>query len=143
MRSESCSFIWHPNVVRWYRFTPVEDSLGTMVRARVTALCTGLPEVEAEAAQHVGFTVRGKRFAWYLEDHHGDGRVALNCKAPPGRNSELAAEHPQRFFIPAYLGKRGWVGLYLDSERIDWDEVERLIVDAYRMTAPRRLSERL
>ena len=60
-----------------------------MVRARVTALCTGLPEVEAEADQHVGFTVRGKRFAWYLDDHHGDGRVALNCKAPPGRNSEL------------------------------------------------------
>jgi hypothetical protein len=114
-----------------------------MVRERVTTLCTGLPEVEAEADQHVGFTVRGKRFAWYLEDHHGDGRAALNCKASAGRNRELAAEDPERFFIPAYLGKRGWIGLYLDTERIDWDEVERLIVDAYRLTAPQRLLRRL
>jgi hypothetical protein len=114
-----------------------------VVRERVTAVCTALPEVAAEGDQHVGFTVRGKRFAWYLDDHHGDGRLAINCKAPPGRNTELASRHPDRFFIPAYLGRRGWIGLYLDTDRVDWEEVERLLVDAYRMTAPRRLVERI
>jgi hypothetical protein len=114
-----------------------------MVRERVIELCTALPDVDAEADRHVGFSVRGKRFAWLLEDHHGDGRVALNCKGPPGRNTALVAEYPDRFFIPAYLGKRGWIGLHLDSGPIDWDEVEGLVVEAYRMTAPKRLLEQL
>jgi hypothetical protein len=113
------------------------------VRERLTKLCTSLPEVEARADQHVGFEVRRRRFAWFLDDHHGDGRLALNCKGPPGESTRLAEEHPDRFFIPAYLGSRGWIGLWLDTGRVDWDEVERLVVDAYRLTAPKTLRERL
>jgi hypothetical protein len=113
------------------------------VRERLTKLCTSLPEVEARAGQHVGFEVRRRRFAWFLDDHHGDGRLALNCKGPPGESTRLAEEHPDRFFIPAYLGSRGWIGLWLDTGGVDWDEVERLVVDAYRLTAPKTLRERL
>ena len=109
------------------------------VRERLTRLCTSLPEVEASGGQHVGFTVRRKRFAWFLDDHHGDGRLALNCKGPPGESARLAEEHPDRFFTPAYLGSRGWIGLWLDTGPVDWDEVERLVVDAYRLTAPKSL----
>jgi predicted DNA-binding protein (MmcQ/YjbR family) len=112
-------------------------------RERLIRLCTSLPEVEANGDQHVGFTVRRKRFAWFLDDHHGDGRLALNCKGPPGESARLAEEHPDRFFIPAYLGSRGWIGLWLDTGRVDWDEVERLVVDAYRLTAPKSLRSRL
>ena len=113
-------------------------------RERVTAICTAFPEVIAEEeGRHVGFTVRGKRFAWLLEDHHGDGRLAINCKAPPGENSALAERDPERFFLPAYLGSRGWVGAWLDVPEVDWDELERLVLDAYLLSAPKRLARAL
>ena len=115
------------------------------VGERLTRLCTSLPEVEVETSgePHLGFDVRGRRFAWYLEDHHGDGRLALNCKGAPGESARLAEEHPERFFVPAYLGSRGWVGLRLDDPKPDWDEVERLVVEAYRLVAPKRLQAQL
>ena len=113
------------------------------VRSRVVEICAGLPEVSVEQGQHVGFSVGGKRFAWLLDDHHGDGRLALNCKAPPGENSALAERRPELFFLPSYLGARGWVGIWLDTGEVDWDELDRLAVDAYRMTAPKRLVARL
>ena len=113
------------------------------VRKRLTRLCTSLPEVEAQGEQHVGFTVRGRRFAWLLDDHHGDGCLALNCKGPPGESERLAEQHPDRFFIPAYLGSRGWIGLWLDTGRVDWEEVEGLIVDGYRLVAPKGLRAQL
>ncbi len=111
------------------------------VRERVTKLCTSLPEVKVEPSggQHLGFTVRRRRFAWLLDDHHGDGRLALNCKGAPGESTRLADEHPDRFFAPAYLSSRGWIGLWLDTPKPDWDEVERLVVEAYRLVAPKRL----
>jgi hypothetical protein len=115
------------------------------VRERLTKLCTSLPEAEAEGGghQHVGFQVRGRRFAWFLDDHHGDGRLALNCKGAPGESARLAERHPERFFVPAYLGARGWIGLWLDTPKPDWEEVERLVVEAYRLVAPKRLVAQL
>jgi predicted DNA-binding protein (MmcQ/YjbR family) len=71
--------------------------------------------------------------------NHGDGRVALNCKAAPNENKELVASEPERFFFPAYLGPRGWVGLYLDLQRVDWDEVSELVRESYQLIAPKRL----
>lgn len=109
------------------------------LRSRVVEVCAGLPEVTVEGGQHVGFSVRGKRFAWLLDDHHGDGRLAFTCKAPPGDNTSLAERHPARFFLPAYTASRGWVGLLLDAGPVDWDEVERLAVEAYLLVAPKRL----
>lgn len=108
-------------------------------RSRLIAIALALPETTIEDARHVGFSVRGRRFAWYLDNHHGDGRVALNCKSARGTNSALAEVHPERFHIPAYLGKQGWIGLWLDAREIDWDEVAELLRDAYRLTAPARL----
>jgi hypothetical protein len=113
-------------------------------RSRLIELCESLPGVRSEAAgQHVGFEVRGRRFAWLLDDHHGDGRLAVACKAPPGENTALAERHPDRFFLPAYSGPRGWVALRLDTESVDWDEVERVVTDAYLLSAPKRLARAL
>lgn len=110
-------------------------------RQQLIDLIESLPdtvsEVGGDADQHVGFTVRKKRFAWYLDDHHGDGVVAVTFKAPPGVNIELVAAEPDRFFIPSYTGKRGWLGVRLDVGTVDWDEIARLIEDAYRLTAPK------
>ncbi|MEK6301373.1 MAG: MmcQ/YjbR family DNA-binding protein [Acidobacteriota bacterium] len=114
-------------------------------RARVVALVESLPEatVVASGNQHLSLEVRGKRFGYYLDDHHGDGRVAINCKAEPGGNQTLVDFAPDRFLIPAYLGPRGWVGLWIDLPTINWDEVASIIIDAYRLTAPKRLLAQL
>jgi hypothetical protein len=109
-------------------------------RARIVRIGEVLPDVVVDGKQHLSFTVRGKRFAWCLDDHHGDGRVALHCKAAPGTNSALVEVHPDRYHIPAYLGSKGWVGLWLDLAEVDWDEVSELLRDAYRLVAPRGLA---
>ena len=122
----------------------VSKSVAASRRVRIVAFVESLPEATASASgKHLSLEVRGKRFGYYLEDHHGDGRVALNCRAEPGGNQTLVDFAPERFHIPAYLGPRGWVGLWLDLRAIDWDEVESLIIDAYRLTAPKRLVAQL
>ena len=99
-----------------------------------------MPEATATGEQHLRLDVRGKRFGYYLDDHHGDSRIALTCKAAPGVAPALVRQAPERYFIPAYVGPRGWAGLYLDLPRIDWAEVEELVVDAYRLQAPKKLA---
>jgi hypothetical protein len=108
-------------------------------RQRLVALVTSLPEATATGEQHLRLDVRGKSFGYYLDDHHGDGRIALACKAAPGVAAALVRQEPERYFIPSYVGPKGWVGLYLDLPRIDWAEVEELVVDAYRLQAPKNL----
>jgi phosphoribosylglycinamide formyltransferase-1 len=112
-------------------------------RARLVTSALALPEVVAEGEQHVGFSVRKKRFAWLVQDHHGDGRVALHCKAEPGTNAGLAQAYPDRFHVPAYVGKQGWLGLWLDLPGIDWDEVAEVLRDAHRLAAPASLRAKL
>jgi phosphoribosylglycinamide formyltransferase-1 len=111
-------------------------------RAKVTAIALALPEATASSrtGQHSAFEVRGKKFAYYLVDHHGDGRVAINCKAPPGAQSSLVSSDPAKFFVPAYLGAKGWIGIDLDAGKTDWDEIASFVRESYRMIAPKRLA---
>jgi hypothetical protein len=109
---------------------------------RVTSICLSLPEaIRQYTGQHAGFTVRKKHFAYYVDNHHGDGIVAINCKVLPGDNSRMVAADPGKFYLPAYVGARGWVGLRLDCGEIDWDEVRELLTHSYLLTAPKRLAE--
>jgi phosphoribosylglycinamide formyltransferase-1 len=109
-------------------------------RQRLVDTCTGLPEVTVEGDRHLRFVVRGRTFAYYLEDHHGDGRVAVCAKAPPGDQEALITTHPERFYLPAYLARYGWISLRLDLPAVDWYEVTELVVDSYRLVAPKRLA---
>jgi phosphoribosylglycinamide formyltransferase-1 len=109
-------------------------------RRKVREICALLPEATARERQHIKFEVRGKTFAYFLEDHHGDARIAINVKAAPGQQPALIAAYPERFFMPAYLGPKGWLGLYIDRGKVDWAEVESLLTDSYRMVAPKRLA---
>lgn len=109
-------------------------------RARLAAFALSLPEVEqADMGDHVGFALKAKRFAWILDNHHGDDRVALNSKGERGANSALAEVHPDRFHVPRYVGKQGWIGLWLDLPDCDLNEAQELIRDAWRLAAPKRL----
>jgi hypothetical protein len=110
-------------------------------RKRLIALVESLPEARAIPAgdRHLSLEVRGKRLGWFLQDHHGDGRLALNLKAARGANQALTAMAPEHFHIPKYIGHHGWVGVWLDSPAPDWREIKKLIEDAYHLTAPKRL----
>jgi phosphoribosylglycinamide formyltransferase-1 len=112
--------------------------------ARLTKLAVALPEAQRElAGRHARFHVRKKTFAWYLDDHHGDGIVSVSCKMPLGENREVAALDPARYYLPAYLSHRGWIALRLDVGKVDWTEVEELLVESYRLIAPKRLAASL
>lgn len=111
---------------------------------QMRALCLALPEV-TERLSHGAPTwfVRGKKtFVTFMDDHHGDGRLAIWCAAPPGAQDLLVDEEPRRFFVPPYVGHRGWLGVRLDVDP-DWDELAGIVEDAYRMVAPKRLVAQL
>ncbi|MGH9184853.1 MAG: MmcQ/YjbR family DNA-binding protein [Acidimicrobiales bacterium] len=108
---------------------------------RLSAMCLTLPEASQSGDQHTAFRVRGRTFAYYLVDHHGDGRIALCCKADPGENQALIESDPERFFMPPYIGPRGWVGLDLDARPVDRTEIRELVFDSYRLVAPKSLAK--
>jgi hypothetical protein len=107
------------------------------VRERLIELVAGLPGVVAEDSYgHTGFLLRGRRIAWLFVDHHGDGRLALCVKAPPGELETLVAADPGRYFRPAYVP--GWVGVELHAVQPDWPEIGALLEQAWRMRAGTR-----
>lgn len=108
--------------------------------ARIRQVCRTLPEtVEKPFGGHTApsFRVRDKLFVMIYEDHG-----AMAVKAAPGVQEALVASAPERFFVPPYVGHKGWVGARLDVDQ-DWDEITELIVDSYRLIAPKRLAARL
>lgn len=109
--------------------------------APLTAVALDLPEAKRERGdRHATFRVRGRAFAYLLVDHHGDGIVGLVVKAPPAVAESLIDEEPDRFYRPAYVGHRGWVGLRLDAGEVDDDQVTGLVVESYRLCAPKSLA---
>ncbi len=108
-------------------------------RQRVADIVAELPDATCAGDNHLTFTVRKKTFGYFLDDHHGDGIVGLALKAAAGEQDALIRSDPERFYVPAYLGARGWVGVRLDVGEVDWAEIRELITDAYRLQAPRRL----
>jgi hypothetical protein len=108
------------------------------------AICLALPEtVERPSHGAPTFFVRGKKsFVMFHDDHHGDGRLAIWCAAPPGLQGTLVDEEPARFFVPPYVGHRGWLGVRLDIDP-DWEELAGIVEDAYRHVAPKTLVARL
>jgi len=112
-------------------------------RKRVIALVQTLPEARAVPAgdRHLSLEVRGKRFGWFLDDHHGDGRLALNLKAARGMNRDMVGKASERFHVPKYIGHHGWLGVWLDFPQPNWSEIEKLITDAYRLGARKELSK--
>jgi hypothetical protein len=106
---------------------------------RLRGLCLALPETtERPSHGEPSWFVRDKKLFVTYADHHHDDRLAFWCAAPEGAQSELTASEPTRYFIPPYVGHRGWLGVFLDVP-VDWEEVEELVFDAYRVVAPKRL----
>ena len=112
----------------------------TAILAKLSEICLSLPESERrDMNEHADFRVRGKVFAYFLNNHHGDKIVSVCCKSALGGNVDRASREPDRFYLPAYIGPRGWFGLRLDGEAIDWTEVRNLVELSYGLVAPKRL----
>ncbi len=110
--------------------------MSAAVTEKLRQICLALPEAEErEAWGDPTFRVRTKIFAM---EKRGDGRVAVWCKAPPGSQAVLVGADPDRFFVPPYVGPKGWVGMQLDT-RPDWTEVAALVRRSYGLIAPRKL----
>ncbi len=110
---------------------------------RLREICLGLPET-SERLSHGAptFFVREKRaFLMVLTDHHGDGRFAIWCAAADGMQAMLVEADPDKYFVPPYVGYRGWLGVRLDRG-LDWGELAGIAEDAYAEIAPAKLVER-
>jgi len=113
---------------------PSDEFVGHLRR-----ICLAFPEAaERPFGGHTApaFRVRDKLFLHC----HEDGS-AITCKAAPGEQDLLVASDPGRFFVPAYVGHKGWVGVRIDGE-VDWSEIAELAEDSYRLIAPRSVVAR-
>jgi predicted DNA-binding protein (MmcQ/YjbR family) len=110
--------------------------------AALTKIALALPEATRKVlGSHAQFLVRKKTFAYFLNDHHGDGIIAVTGKVLPGDNKALAEAQPRKFYLPAYIASKGWVALRLDVGKVDWEEVRELVLVSYVLTAPKKLAE--
>ncbi len=120
------------------RLTVRDDRL-----ARLREICLRLPETTEKVAWgDPTWRIRDRIFAMQKGNYEG-GRPSVWLKAPEGAQSMLVDGDPKRFFVPPYVGHKGWVGIYLDGKRIDWVLLVDLIEESYRLIAPRRLAAKL
>jgi predicted DNA-binding protein (MmcQ/YjbR family) len=119
-----------------------DDSNPTIKRLR--EVCLALPQtLEKEAWGECTFRVTGgSMFAMTDNNHHNSGHVAVWVKAPPMVQEILVNSDSKRFFVPPYMGPKGWVGVRLDDQ-VSWDEVAAILKDGYLMSAPKKVSGRL
>ncbi len=117
------------------------DDAGDAVE-QVRRICLSLPEVTEKLSHGSPTFFVKKSFVMFHDDHHGDGRLAIWCAAPSGAQGLMVDAEPERFFVPPYVGHRGWLGVRLDVD-VDWDEVEAIVTDAYRCVAAKKLLAQL
>ncbi len=105
---------------------------------RIRQIIARWPETDERLSHGAPTWWGGKRtFANFHDNHHGDGRLALWCKATLDQQEMLIETNPEAFFKPPYVGHKGWVGINLDRG-LDWDLVEDLLEEGYRSVAPQR-----
>jgi hypothetical protein len=121
---------------------PVSAAERERVLVRIREICLGFPETSERLSHGApSFFVRDKRcFVMVLTNHHGDGRFAIWCSAAAGMQPVLVDADAERFFVPPYVGHRGWLGVRLDRG-LDWDELAGILEDAYAEVAPPKLVE--
>jgi hypothetical protein len=107
--------------------------------ARTRKLCLALPEtIEKVAWGEPTWRVAGKMFAMMDDHHHGSPDFSLWLKSDFETQAVLAESAPQRYFVPPYQGKAGWIAARLDANT-DWDELAELIQEAWSRAAPPKL----
>lgn len=117
--------------------------MGKTISDAVREICLNLPETwETRSHGSPEFRVGKRTFATYVVNHHGDGRVALWLNVPPGAQQHHVEAEPGPFFVPPYVGPRGWLGVELDRG-LDWNRIAALVREAYSHSAPPALQRRM
>lgn len=117
--------------------------MGKDIKTAVREICNALPKVEERSSHGLpDFKVRGKSFANMAVNHHGDGRIALWVHAPPGAQSLYTSGEPEYYFVPPYVGPKGWLGVHLDKGN-DWSAIAARVREAYVRVAPASLVREL
>ena len=110
---------------------------------RLRRICLGFPEAAEKAAWgDPTWRVRDRIFAMQKGNYEG-GRPSVWLKAPAGAQQVLVSAGRDYFFVPPYVGSKGWIGVHLDGPAVDWAELTDLITDSYRLIAPKLLLARL
>lgn len=114
------------------------------VLGRLRAICMAMPEA-TERLSHGEPTwfIRDKKVFVMFANHHHNDILGFWCPAPPGAQQVMVENAPERFFVPPYVGHRGWLGVRLDHGEIDWDEIAFLVDQAYRLVAPKKLLQQV
>jgi hypothetical protein len=103
-----------------------------------------MPEAQrVDHDTHSQFSVGKKTFAYFLDNHHGDGVVALCFRHAPGEQEMWLELAPDRYFRPAYIGARGWTALRLDRGGVLAGEIEQRAKESWLRTASARLAAKL
>ena len=114
--------------------------------AKVRDICAALPQTD-ERLSHgsPGFFIqKGKFFAYFWHNHHGDDITAVHVKTSGREEQAMLVEmDPGFYFVPPYLGPSGWIGMRLDQPDTDWDRVADRIAISWEMVAPKRLLDRI
>ena len=105
---------------------------------RVRRLCLALADTTEKLSHGAPtFFVRKKVYAMFANNHHNDGHIAVWIPVPPGSQARLLKTEPTKFFMPPYVGVRGWVGIEL--EHVDDEELGFYLLEAWRLVAPKKL----
>jgi hypothetical protein len=111
---------------------PKGGALAVAQLAKVRAFCLALPDVTEKPSHHAPtFFVNKRVFVYFVDNHHGDGRLALWCAAPDGAQGMLVDNNADHYFVPAYVGCYGWVGVRLDRDAA-WSEITSVIESAHQ-----------
>ena len=111
-------------------------------RQRLVKICEAFPKVSSEVVgdQHIAFRANKRIFAYYQFDHHGDGIIAFCCKSNLSEQRRQVRDDPEKFFVPAYLGSKGWIAVRLDLDEVDWEVIADFSRKAYQAVVPRKLA---
>ena len=112
--------------------------------ARLRPICLALPRA-AEKVSHGApafFIEKGKVFAYFTHNHHGDGRTAVMVKTSGLDEQQILIEaDPDLYYRPPYIGHSGWIGICTDQPQTDWDHIADRIETSWRLVAPKKLLE--
>ncbi len=118
---------------------PISAEIAPLIE-RLRQLCLALPETTEKLAWgEPTFRVKDRMFAQLDNNHHNSGHLAVWCPCPPGAREVLIDNSPEMFFVPPYVGPKGWIGVRLTGD-CDWDAVAMVLEDAWRMVAPPKLA---
>lgn len=112
------------------------------IKARLSKLALALPEAN-ETISHgsPGWQIAGKKFfAYFRNNHHGDGIISVCVKTSGPEEQEMLIEaEPDVYYRPAYIAHQGWIGMHLDQPATDWGQVAHRLERSWQLAAPKRL----